>query len=137
MRKLREQLVLEIVRLLLKKSGFVINEEKTIWEPVQCMTWLGVTMNLVQNTYKINPERISSIILTAEFLLKSPYTAAGSLSRLTGKIVSTKYVLSNIVRLKTRSLYNAIDDQLSWDSRLKTFLIIPKRIKRFCFGETL
>ena len=37
------------VRADLTGYGFIINEEKTLWEPVQVITWLGT----VFDTYKI------------------------------------------------------------------------------------
>ena len=32
------------VRADLTRYGFVINEEKSLWEPVQVITWLGIPM---------------------------------------------------------------------------------------------
>lgn len=121
-------------RLLLQKCGFVINQEKSEWEPQKVFTWLGVTLNLVENTYKISSERIASIFSTIEILLKSPQTTARSLSRFTGKLVSTKFVLSNIVRLKTRFLYKTIDEQSSWDRKLN-ILNYPEAHKEILFWK--
>ena len=48
--------------------------------------------------------------------------------------MSTKFVLSNIVRLKTRFLYRAIDCQLSWDSLIK-ILDYPEALKEIVFWK--
>lgn len=101
----------------LELSGFLANKEKSVWKPSRCLTWLGVTLDLDKNTYKITEERIFSLLNSIDNILKSPYTSARILSRLAGKIVSTKFVLSNIIRLKTRSIYKTIDRQLSWDRK--------------------
>ena len=36
------------VRADLTRYGFVINEEKSIWEPVQVVTWLGAVFDTYQ-----------------------------------------------------------------------------------------
>jgi len=40
------------------------------------------------------------------------------LAKTCGKLISTKFVLGDIVQLKTRSLYKVIESQLLWDSRV-------------------
>ena len=107
----------KMTRRLLKDSGFVQNETKSQWEPVRVMTWLGIEVDLNNNTYSITQERIISLLSSINFLLKSPYTSARSLSKIAGKIVSMIFVLQNVIRLQTRFLYRVIDEQLSWDGR--------------------
>ena len=36
---------------------------------------------------------------------------------MTGKLISKKFIIGNIVELKTRTLYNAIEKRLSWDKK--------------------
>ena len=123
-----------MTRKLLHDSGFVVNEQKSQLNPVKCMTWLGVEVNLIDNTYKITKERISSILLSIEFILKCPYTTARNLCRLTGKIVSMKFVLSNVIRLRTRFLYKVIDEAPSWDGKLN-ILNHPEAHKEILFWK--
>ena len=40
-------------------------------------------------------------------------------SKLCGKIISTKFVLRNIVQLKARNLHKIILAELTWDSRIQ------------------
>ena len=54
-------------------------------------------------------------IIQISTILSSPYTTARKLSRLTGKLLSMKYILGNIVRLKSRFL--CIDERSSWDAK--------------------
>jgi len=103
---------------LLKLAGLVVNREKSEWDPSRCLSWLGVNVNLTNNTYQITEQRISSLLKSINFILNSPYTSARNLSRIAGKVVSTKFVLKDIIRLKIRFIYKAIDEQLSWDRRL-------------------
>ena len=87
-------------------AGLVANNEKSERNPSKRLTWLGVTVDLNNNTYQITEERISSLLNSFLCVLKSPYTSARKLSRIAGKIVSTKFVLKNIIRLKTRYKQN-------------------------------
>ena len=117
---------------LLMLAGLVTNDEKSEWNPSKSLTWLGVTVDLNKNTYQIAEERISSLLKSLFCVLKSPYTTARKLSRIAGKIVSTKFVLKDIIRLKTRSIYKTIDNQLAWDSRFN-ILNYPSAHKEIIF----
>jgi len=108
----------KITKTLLINCGFVINDEKSFWVPTKHLTWLGISVDLRNNTYSISSERISSLVSCINKLLLSPYTTARILSRLAGKIVSMKFVLLNIIRLKSRYIYKVIDEQRTWDNRL-------------------
>ena len=48
-----------------------------------------------------------------------PYATARNLSKLCGKIISTKFVLGNIAQLKTRNIYKIIQAELKWDKRIR------------------
>ena len=122
------------VKSLLGECGFVINVEKSIWIPTRVLTWLGVVVDLNKNTYYISEKRVQSLLASCENLLSSYYTTARKLSWLAGKVASTKFVLSNIERLKTRFLYRAIDCQLSWDPRIK-ILDHPEAHKEIVFWK--
>ena len=86
------------VKSSLQQAGFVLNIEKSIWEPCKHLTWLGITIDLHKNKLFIPKERISSIKLYIDTILNTPFTSARILSRLVGKLISTKYVLDDIVR---------------------------------------
>ena len=109
------------VRKTLSEAGLVFNSEKSQWSPVKALTWLGITVDLYKNLLFIPNERIISILSLAENLLRCPYTSARTLAKFAGKIMSTHYVVGNIVRLKTRFLYNMIDGRSSWDAKLNLF----------------
>ena len=42
-------------------SGFVINQEKSIWCPVQSIVWLGIAWNFEHGTVAITNVRIGNI----------------------------------------------------------------------------
>ena len=42
-------------------SGFVPNEDKSQWEPIQIITWLGVILNAIDGSIKATDERIATL----------------------------------------------------------------------------
>ncbi|CAH3035619.1 unnamed protein product, partial [Pocillopora meandrina] len=50
-----------VVHSDLLKSGFVPNEVKSLWEPVQVITWLGVVLDTTDGTIKATDERIEKL----------------------------------------------------------------------------
>ena len=108
-----------LVRESLEKSGFLANVTKSVWEPTQNITWLGVTVDLREGSLCISEKRVKSLLETVNKIIDVlPYVSARQLSRLTGKIMSTKFVLGNITQLKTRRLYRFIDGCSTWDRRV-------------------
>ena len=108
------------VKNSLQLSGFIVNEEKSIWFPTEKMTWLGINVDLNNKIFTISDERLHSAVFALQFIINSlPYCTARILARFCGKIISMKFVMGDIVQLKTRRLYFAIESRVSWDSRIK------------------
>ena len=89
------------VRRDLYSAGFVINEEKSVWEPTQVLDWLGITWNSLLGTLKILDGRIQRFnidrIIEADFKL-----SARELASFAGQIISTAPAVGNIGRIMTR-----------------------------------
>ena len=45
----------------LLKSGFLPNESKCVWEPIQVITWLGVVLNTSTSEISATDKRINSL----------------------------------------------------------------------------
>ena len=105
------------VRETLLRAGITCNNEKSVWEPTKILTWVWVSIDYERNILFIPEDRIASTLVLISTILSSPYTTARKLSRLTGKLLSMKYILGNIVRLKSRFLYRCIDERSSWDAK--------------------
>ena len=99
----------------------MINFEKSIFKPVKILTWLGIQVNLIQNFFSIPAERIGRIISLIDKINESVYVSARSLASLAGAIISCKFVLGNINRLKTRSFYKLIEARSQWDTKVNRF----------------
>ena len=84
---------------------------------------MGTTQNsyVVRDRYKpfIRRSCIVNILNTISLILRKIFVSARTLAELAGQLISTKYVIGDIVQLKTRFLYKSIQSS-SWD---KTFNI--------------
>ena len=94
-----------------------INSDKLVWQPTKVLTSLGIEVDLDNDMLKISSEGIHSILFTIEFILSKIYVSARTLSKLTGKLISIKLKIGNMVQLKTRALYKVIERRLSWDKK--------------------
>ena len=61
------------VRRDLCNADFVINEEKSVWEPTQVLDWLGITWNSLLGTLKIVDRRILKIINAIDRIIKADF----------------------------------------------------------------
>lgn len=50
-----------VVHSDLLKSGFVPNEEKSLWEPLLVITWLGVILDTIDGAIQATDERIEKL----------------------------------------------------------------------------
>ena len=69
---------------------------------------------------EITKSLIDKILNTISLTLRKIFVSSRTLSKLAGQLISTKYVVGDIVQLKTRFLYKSIEQNSSWD---KTFNI--------------
>ena len=108
----------QIVRFSLRDAGFAVNSSKSVWEPVQLLTWLGLEWNLVLGCFCIAPKRIDSFLqIIDQFLRSAPYVTAQDCAVIAGHVVSMSPVLGNLSRLKPRHLYKVIESRRSWSSK--------------------
>ncbi len=108
----------KIVEESLEKSGFLANKVKSVWDPTQTISWLGITVDLKEGIMCITEKRVKVLYETINSIIDAlPYVSARQLSRLTGRVISTKIILGNITQLKTRHLYRFIDSCWAWDQK--------------------
>ena len=110
----------EFVKLSLEQSGFIVNEQKSIWTPTLCLEWLGLIWNASDFTLSIPDRRIDNVFQVLQnAILKFPVITAREIAKVTGKIISLSPVLGNVCRLMTRYLHLVIIHRVSWDKRIK------------------
>ena len=105
----------EFVQETLTKSGFIPNIQKSTWEASKIFTWLGIDINISSGTLKITKSCNDNILNIISLILRKIFVSARMLAKLAGQLISTKYVIGDIVQLKTRFLYKYIEQSSSWD----------------------
>lgn len=102
------------VRADLYNAGFVVNEDKSVWEPTQLLDWLDITWNSVLGSLKIVERRIVKIINTIDHIIEADFlVSARELASFTGQIISTGPVVGNIGGIMTR---HCVLCRNNWDS---------------------
>ena len=87
----------------LGSAGFVLNGEKSIWEPRQVIVWLGLHWNSVEGCIHITDCRLRKIFQHIEAIRSNDYVmSARQLASFVGKIISTGAVARNVSRIMTR-----------------------------------
>ncbi|XP_068757760.1 uncharacterized protein [Montipora capricornis] len=106
------------VRADLCNAGFVVNEDKSVWEPTQVLDWLGITWNAALGTFKIVERRIVKIINSIDHIIEADFkVSARELSSFTGQVISTGPVVGNIGgRIMTRQCPLSTSCGDNWDS---------------------
>ena len=100
------------VRADLCNAGFVVNEDKSVWEPTQVLDWLGITWNAALGT------RIVKIINSIDHIIEADFkvSAREMSASFTGQVISTGPVVGNIGRIMTRNCVLSTSCRDNWDS---------------------
>ena len=108
----------------LLKSGFVPNQEKSVWEPVQVITWLGVVLNTIDGSVQATDERIAKLtsdlgsLQTLCFQQSLCKVHVKSVASVAGQIISLSSCVGSVTRIMTRYLFSVVNSAFSWDSEV-------------------
>ena len=88
----------------LPKSGFVLNEDKSLWEPVQIIAWLGVHLNTLDGTIRAMDEGIAK--LSHDLAALSSYKSSSAvhvkrIANVAGQIISLSSCVESVARIMT------------------------------------
>ena len=87
------------VRNDLGSAGFIVNDEKSVWEPTQVLNWLGITWNSILGTLKIVDRRITKILNTIDHIINANVLVSiRTLASFIGQIISTAPVVGNMTK---------------------------------------
>ena len=108
-----------MIRSDLLSCGFLPNDTKCVWSPVQFIEWLGVIIDSRNGTISPTARRIDKIFSSINDL----NLASGCrvfqvkiIASLVGQIISLGSCFGNLVRIMTRNLYKCIESRFSWFS---------------------
>ena len=116
----------------LLKAGFIINEPKSVWDPVQEIARVGYSINTKNNTIQAKNQRIKKLssALTNELQTKDEHIHVKTLASIVGQIISLEMAVGNIVRLMTRSAYTLINNCSSWYDKIAPIYQLHSRRSR-------
>ena len=108
----------------LLKFGFIINEVKSLWEPVQNITWLGTLLNTNQGFFRlisVTEHRITKLKRSIDSVLKGGCTTLNvrTLAAVVGQIISLAPCVGDVTRILTRSLYAVVYTKVSCNSTVE------------------
>ena len=109
----------DAVRSDLGKAGLVANHEKSIWVPVHCLEWLGISWDLDGAFLSIPQPRIDRLLAAlSAFKGKLPYVTPRFVASIVGKIISLSPCVGNVSLIMSRFLQNAVSLRDAWDTPL-------------------
>ena len=120
-----------VVHSDLLKSGFVPNDEKSLWEPVQIIAWLGVILNTSDGTIKATNERIEKlnaglVELSSRQLPRKVHVR--NIASVTGQIISLSSCVGFVARIMTGFLFSVVNSARSCDSEVFLSDVSPSEI---------
>ena len=108
------------VRQDVKDSGFVANETKSVWDPVQNGELLGFIIDLASGKFIVPERRVLGFKDIFKQILDNQFVvSARQVARLTGNLASMGLALGPVARLWTRELYRVVQQSLSWDKKFQ------------------
>jgi len=120
------QRVSDMVQADVRRSGFVANDVKSQWVPVQCGELLGYVLNLRAGTFQVPQRRVDTFHHVLRDVIAHKFVvSARTAARFTGLLASMSLTLGPVVRLWTRSLYRT-SYKLLRGTALSSYLQMPK-----------
>ena len=104
-----------IQHLDLASSGFIPNESKSHWDPVQVGEWLGFVINTIQFMFQIPEAKLAKLKCSLESLILDGYATYWELVSLASFIISLFFAVGPIACLFTRQMFFLIQSRPSWD----------------------
>ena len=99
----------------LYKAGFLVNQEKSIWIPVQRLEWLGFEWNLSVGYIGIPKHKLENLRVKINTIKNKKSVSARDLSSVVGSIISFKFAFGPVCQMTTRNLSSLISNAPSWD----------------------
>ena len=117
----------------LQCAGFVVNVEKSVWDPKPDTEWLGFIIDLAKGEFSVPDRKFVKLRSQLQETLGLQLMPARKLASLI-KIISMSLALGPVTRLMTRSLYATLNSRVAWCQKL---LLTPEAVEelKFWFNE--
>lgn len=108
--------VSDLIKKDLKLAGFIVNNEKTVWEPRQKLEWLDFLWDLERGSIQIPVRKITRLKESIRSVLNYPQkVSARTLASIIGQIIAMSFAFGNVCQIMTRNLHVPIIDRYTWD----------------------
>jgi len=130
----------------LHAAGFIVNQEKSIWEPTQNIEWLGIIWDVKGGFISIGEKRIDKAKRLLEYALDKPCKSARELAAIVGSIMSMSPVVGRLSCIMSRHCQIAVAIADDWDTKhdLDKYCILEVRFwyenlvnvnTKYCFNR--
>ena len=104
----------ELIKNDLVSAGFVINTEKSHFNPKTKGKWLGTIIDTIEMTFTVPSEKINKLLADIKNILMQNVLTPKQLAKITGQLSSMHLAIGPLVRLFTRNMYHEIENRVSW-----------------------
>ena len=103
----------------LELSGFVVNADESVWEPVQIIEWLGFVWNLKECTLEIPDKKNVNLKSNISNIVEgNTYLTCRNIAKICGKIILMIPAFGNICQIMTKHMHMLICCRSSWDDAI-------------------
>ena len=102
----------------LNSSGFLVNEYRSHWDPMQVGEWLGFVINTIAMTCHIPEAKVQKLKSLLSSAIRDRSYSYRELARIAGSVISVGLAVEPISRLFTRQMYLVIESRSVWDHTL-------------------
>ena len=103
----------ELVKNDLVSAGFVINVEKSDFNPKTKGKWLGTIIDTIEMIFTVPSEKINKRLTDIKNVLMQNVLTHKQLTKITGQLSSMHLTIGPLVRLFTRNMYHEIENGTS------------------------
>ena len=107
------------VRATLDSAGFVHHPDKSKWEPVHRLTWLGFVIDMAKGQLEVPQDKILALKSMVHEASHRRSIPAKRLASIIGKIISMGLAIGPVSRFMSRSLYAVLSNRHSWSEHLE------------------
>lgn len=120
------------IKLDLLNSGLIPKADKSLWEPVQVLEWLGAVLDSKDYVIYIPDRRLNKALSALQFLKGSQWTPVRKVASFVGQIISMGIVIGPVAQIMTRYLSMDVVKARTWNSYIN---VSAEGRQQLCFWE--
>ena len=103
----------KLIKNDLVSAGFVINAEKSDFNPKTKGKWLGTIIDTIEMAFTVPSKQINKLLADIKNILMQNNLTPKKLAKITGQLSSMRLAIGPLVRLFTRNMYHEIEIRVS------------------------